>query len=377
MKKFVAIILSAFVLIVSLAGCKRSIDSTSNMTQTNTSVNSITKSSSYQNLPSAIVGSNISSVSSVSSVVNNIPKKSSAGSITSSVSSSQSNTTTASNTVISSRESSVNSPPSSDYDYTINNNTVTITQYTGSSDTVALPTTIDGRNVVAVGDNAFYGNHSLKSVTIPSGYTSIGQNAFYECYLLSVVSIADSVATIGTGAFQFCASLTTLTLPNSLKTFTCSSISPTILQTINIPASVTTIIMDYAETALVNWNVSLGNPNYSSNNGILFNKNQTTLINYPAGKPDTNYTIPTGCTRIAQYAFHDVSIIYGSLTIPATVTYLETNAFYGTIYKIYFQGNTPTCAGSIGLSSSTTVFYHANMSGWGSNLWQGCFAQPY
>ena len=80
-------------------------------------------------------------------------------------------------------------------------------------------------------------------------------------------------------------------------------------------------------TALTQINVASGNTAYCSENGILFNKDKTTLICYPAGKPETDYTIPSSVTVIGKNAFSNCVAIT-TLTIPAGVTIIEDYAFY-------------------------------------------------
>ena len=70
-----------------------------------------------------------------------------------------------------------------------------------------------------------------------------------------------------------------------------------------------------------------GNTAYCSENGILFNKDKTTLICYPAGKPETDYTIPSSVTIIEENAFSNCTAIT-TLTIPAGVTTIGSFAFY-------------------------------------------------
>ena len=81
-----------------------------------------------------------------------------------------------------------------------------------------------------------------------------------------------------------------------------------------------------------NWNflreieVSSENPNYSSVDGVLYNKDQTVLIKYPEGKDGSSFAIPEGVTRIEDYAFHraqDLTVV----EIPSGVTVIGEGAF--------------------------------------------------
>ena len=102
------------------------------------------------------------------------------------------------------------------FTWTTNSGTITITGYTGAGGAVAIPTTITGLPVTAIGNNAFSYCTNLTSVTIPNSVTSIGDYAFYGCTSLISVTIGNSVTSIGDEAFANCNSLTSVTIPNSV-----------------------------------------------------------------------------------------------------------------------------------------------------------------
>jgi hypothetical protein len=142
--------------------------------------------------------------------------------------------------------------------YTVTNDMVTITGYTGTTGVVVIPDTITGLPVTAIGDWAFSGDS------------------------ITVVTIPNSVTNIGGGAFAYCSSLTAI-------------------------------------------NMETNNPAYSSVSGVLFDKSQTTLIEYPSGKVGS-YSIPNSVTSIGDDAF---AYCYGlnSVTIPNSVTSIGDGAF--------------------------------------------------
>ena len=198
-------------------------------------------------------------------------------------------------------------------------------------------------SVTTIGDYAFYSCSSLTSVTIPNSVTTIGELAFYDCRSLISVTIPNSVTTIERGAFNGCKSLTNITIPNSVTIIgelafcDCGS-----LTSVEIPDSVTTIGDNafYLCSSLTNIEVASGNLNYSSKNGVLFDKNKSKLIQYPAGNQRTEYTIPNSVTTIGKYAFGYFSNLT-SVTIPNSVKKIEASAFYrcSGLKDVYYSGS--------------------------------------
>lgn len=164
------------------------------------------------------------------------------------------------------------------------------------------------------------------SVTVPSSIngkpvTQIGQFAFGSCRYITSLTLPTSVQTLGGGAFDGCSGLTTFTIPSGVGTIEqvafrgCSGLS-----TITIPSGVTLIQGNVFEgcSRLTSINVSSQNNHYSSQNGLLFNKANTSLITCPEYKsgaivlPSTLVNILSGaavsCTRIT------------TVNIPASVT---------------------------------------------------------
>ena len=103
-----------------------------------------------------------------------------------------------------------------------------------------------------------------------------------------------------------------------------------LMATLKIPAKVKQVEDTAFEscTALTEIKVAFGNQSYCAWNGVLFNKNRTTLVCYPAGKTDTAYAIPDGVKQIAVSAFAEASKLQ-SITIADTVGKLGEKAFFG------------------------------------------------
>lgn len=135
--------------------------------------------------------------------------------------------------------------------------------------------------VTEIGAGSLRGVTKLKSITIPESCSKIGSNAFYSCGI-EQINIPASVIEIGTGALSATASLETIT-------------------------------------------VAAGNQYFSAQDGVLFNKGKTRLIQYPAGNERTSYTIPDGVTEIASQAFFFCNLT--SVVFPSGLQVIEGNTF--------------------------------------------------
>ncbi len=221
---------------------------------------------------------------------------------------------------------------SSDYEYEIlAGDSVEITEYTGAGGDVTIPETIKGYTVTVIGEDAFAYCETLTSVVIPDSVTAIGDSAFQSCYALTTAEIGNGVTTIGDSAFYDCDALTSIVIGNSVTTIGDSAFSScSALTTVEIGKSVTAIgdSAFYACYTLTAITVAAENPNYSSDaDGVLYNKDKTTLIQYPIGNSRTAYTIPDSVTAIGDDAFSSC-VALTAVEIGDSVTAIGDLVFY-------------------------------------------------
>jgi hypothetical protein len=207
---------------------------------------------------------------------------------------------------------------------------ITITGYNGPGGVVAIPDTINGLAVTSVGDSAFDECFGLTSIIIPDGVKSIEFSAFASCTSLTNVALPETMVDLGDESFIACLSLTSFTIPNSVTSIGNSAFgSCTGLRSIAIPNSVTNIGVDAFLfcTNMTNIVVDADNPDFSSLNGVLFDKTKDTLLQYPLGLTNSDYAIPNGVVTIAANAFFYCQNLI-SANIPGSVTNILGPPFY-------------------------------------------------
>ncbi len=236
--------------------------------------------------------------------------------------------------------------------YEINDGEVTITDCdTSISGDVVIPDTIEGYPVTEIGESAFSSCDKITSVIFSNNIISISDYAFAEIDKLKTVRIPFSVLSIGKSAFMGCEKLTEIIVDSN-------------------------------------------NPKYSVDEfGVLFNKDKTILIQYPAGLSKTNYKIPYGVVKIDNSAFHSNTFIVNieiptsvkeigfaafmycrnlsHVVIPNKVTSIESYTFYGcnNLKSIYIPSEVLTIKDDalgnknyyiVGLKNSTAEHFSKN-----------------
>ena len=128
-----------------------------------------------------------------------------------------------------------------DYTYTVlSSGSAEIVKYNSTEAQVTIPSTLGGKEVASIGNDAFSRNAYIESVTIPEGVGRIGNYGFANCANLRSITV--SAETVGWQAFTNCDSLTDITLNSTVKTIERGAFSDCgALKSITIPDSVTQI----------------------------------------------------------------------------------------------------------------------------------------
>jgi len=142
-------------------------------------------------------------------------------------------------------------------------------------------------SVTKIGKGGFFYCELLTNVLIPTSVTDIDNHAFSHCKSLTTVSIPDNVTSIGDYTFNRCTGLTSIVIPDGVMSINgntfcyCES-----LKNVTIGNGVSIIGCKLFEdcTELTDIFVNGNNTIYSSLDGVLFNKDKTTLILFPSGK---------------------------------------------------------------------------------------------
>ena len=162
----------------------------------------------------------------------------------------------------------------------------------------------DGKNVIGIGSNAFYGCTALTEITIPNSIEEIGTYALCGCSGLTSVIIPDSVNSIGFAAFNSCTGLTSITIP-----FVGSS-------------------RFYTASTYTNFGYIFGAYSYKDHSNRV--------------PPSLKTVIITGGTSIEAYAFSNIHPgALTSITIPKSVTFIGKKAFCDGLHvpiTFIFQG---------------------------------------
>lgn len=171
---------------------------------------------------------------------------------------------------------------------------------------------------------------SWMSFSVPDGIKTIGENAFMCARYLEELFFPDSLEAINAHAFDSC-ELLELTLPESIKmvgdhAFSfCNELKTVEIQGINVQLG------DYAFQpcgSLRGFYVSPDATELASIDGVLYNKAEKCLIDYPAGNGLQSFTVPEGIQTIGEHAFFSCYDLF-MISLPESCTCIKREAFTG------------------------------------------------
>lgn len=155
-----------------------------------------------------------------------------------------------------------------DWKYKVIEEKIMITRYIGNETEVVIPSEIDGIIVTMIGQDTFYFSNEIEAITIPESISEI----------VCLWSVHYSI-------FEQCHSLENIYVDDNNKVF-------------------------------------------SSQDGILYTKDKTGLLQYPQGKKETSFIIPDSVRYCASYAFLDCTQLT-SITIPDSMIGISNSVFSG------------------------------------------------
>ena len=162
------------------------------------------------------------------------------------------------------------------------------------------------KSVLSVGEQAFSDCGKLHSVFFEDCYASIGDHCFSQCTELAQVELGSGISSIGKFAFDDCKKLKEIVIPTTVSSMGLD------------------LFCDCE--ALESISVMTGNPVFSSDGGVLFNKDKTILYRYPLAKTGTSYTVPDTVKELGPQAFEDNKYLE-EVSLPDGLQVIWTQAF--------------------------------------------------
>ena len=212
----------------------------------------------------------------------------------------------------------------SKFSYTISENEATITGSAIRTGDIVIPRIVEGAPVTAINAYAFDG-YGISSVTLPKYLETIGAYAFRNCAYLKEIKIPSNVTAIGDCVFTYCANLEKIEVASDNEAFT-------------------------------------------SVDGVLFNKSQTTLLQYPMAKRGSRYKTPSGVKTIGKYAFYNSSLT--DIHLSNGVLFINNSGFEGCalLKTIRLPGSVVLISSQAFWNCNALEYIYINKA---SNAWSG------
>lgn len=177
-----------------------------------------------------------------------------------------------------------------------------------------------------IGERAFM-ESAVQSVVLPSALTEIDRFAFSYCHSLKSIVFGKKLRVIERTAFIGCSALISVEIPEGVDTIGRAAFADcTSLQFVQLPSTVSLRYPFINCPSLKEIRVAKKNPFYSSEDGVLFNKDKTVLLKYPSNKADTVYRIPDTVKELEWNAFDGVKSLV-RIAFPGSLHNIQEGVF--------------------------------------------------
>lgn len=225
--------------------------------------------------------------------------------------------------------------------------------------TTALRSVVLPQGIKTIGLRAFENCEYLSNVVLNVGLLEIKGLAFGKCPSITEIIIPNTVTLIGSSAFSNCINLKEISIGSNVKTIDSSAFyNCDALENVFIPQNVEKIGVTAFSGCdkLKGFSVSENNQYYSNDYfGVLYNKDQTVLCQYPIGNGMTSYSVVDATKEILSDAFLEARVLH-TITLPSVLEKYGANMFnyYGGSNKnTYFDCN-----------NISTVYYMGSEEQW-------------
>lgn len=194
-------------------------------------------------------------------------------------------------------------------------------EYKGKDIIVTLP-----KGITKISKTAFPNNRTLECLIMNDSIVELEKYCLSSCYSLKKVIFSDNITNMNESILDAVGKILYIKLPANLQSYDLSVFTDFsgYLAELYFPASVSTIKCT-ASTNVRSFKVDKNNKNYSSKDGVLYDKNMKTLLKYPAGNVNTTLTIPEGVEVIESWAFESCKNLK-TIHFPSTLKKIKLNA---------------------------------------------------
>ena len=211
-----------------------------------------------------------------------------------------------------------------------------IRDLTTTGNVTKLRLTKDGKNATIVGGDPteYYGSHTASKDNVLPAYL------FYSSKLTNIY-LPNTITSIESYCFAYSNQLVDL----------------------SIPASVTSVNSSFVNgcSALTTLYVGSGSSSYDALNGVLYTKDLKTLVKYPEGLTATSFSVRSGVTAIASYAFYKAKLT--SISLPTTLQSIGSSTFSNSSIKTLSIPASVTSVATTSFSSMSSLTSFSVASG--------------